>query len=47
MTAMEEPGYLPFNVQSKANYQARGENEISLVAGQVYVVIATDKKGLW
>jgi len=47
MTAIEEPGYLPFHVQAKANYNARGENEVSLIAGNTYVVVATDKKGLW
>ena len=47
--AIEEPGYLPFRVLAFANYSARppGEHEISLIAGQVYVVTQTDKKGFW
>lgn len=38
---------VPFTVVALANYEARTNNELSLIAGQTYTVVQTDGQGLW
>lgn len=46
-TNAQEPGYLPFSVKALYDYAGQSSNEIALISGQIYEVVATDGKGLW